>query len=102
MFKRVLLSLTFIAALGVATVFTAGTASAHGDCGYDGYGYGYGYRTAYYPTYASSYYGYGPRVVAYPGAYPVYYRGGHHGDDHRHHHHHGHHHDSGVTFTFGF
>jgi hypothetical protein len=107
MLKRLLLSLTFIAALGVATVFTAGTASAYGDCGYDGYGNGYGYRTAYYPSYGASYYSYGPRVVAYPRAYPVYYRDRHGrgwDDDHHHHRHHrhGHHHDSGVTFTFGF
>jgi len=85
MFKRMLLAVSFIAALGVAGLATS-TASAHGGCGY---------RTAYYPTY-SSYYDYYP-TVSYVRPYPVFYRGfdGHH-------HHHDHHHHSGVVLTFGF
>ncbi len=93
MFKRILLALTFVAALGAASLGTSGKALAWHDC----HG-GYGYRTAYYPTYAPYYgYGYAPRVTYYPGAYPVYYRnfdGGHH---RRHQHH-----DSGVSISFGF
>jgi hypothetical protein len=71
MFKRILLSLTFVAALGAASLATTNKASAHG-CGYGGYGVGYGY----YPTYAS-YYGYpgSAFVVRRAPVYPVYYRG---------------------------
>ena len=91
MFKRSLLALTFVAALGAASVATSTNAVAHG-CGYGGYGY----RAAYYPSYAS-YYAY-PRVAYYPGsyapAYPVYYGGGHR--------HHRHHHHDGITLSFGF
>ena len=92
MFKRMLLALTFVAALGAAGVGTSSKAMAHG-CGYGGYGY----RAAYYPTYASYYsYGYAPRVAYYPPryGYPVYYGGFDGGHHHRHH--------SGLTFTFGF
>ena len=90
MFKRILLALTFVAALGAAGLGTSGTAMAHG-CGYGGYGY----RTAYYPpVYASYYsYGYSPQVAYYPSYYPtvsyVNFGGGHR----RH---------NGLTFTFGF
>jgi len=86
MFKRMLLAVSFIAALGVAG-FATSSANAHGGCGY---------RTAYYPTY-SSYYDYYPSVSYVRPVYPVYYRGfdGHH-------HHHDHHHHSGVVLTFGF
>ena len=65
MFKRILLSLTFVAALGAATLGTSSTALAWHDC-HSGYG-GYGYQAAYYPTYAPYYgYGYAPRVAYYP------------------------------------
>jgi hypothetical protein len=88
MFKRMLLAVSFVVALGVAGLASS-TASAHGGCGYGGY------RAAYYPTYASVYdYGYYPTVSYARPVYPVYYRGF---DGHRHHHRH-----SGVTFTFGF
>ena len=98
MFKRVLLGLTFVAALGAASFVTTSEASAYGGCGRGGYG---GYRTAYYPGYGPAYgYGYGPRVVAYPGAYPVYYRG--YDGGRRHHDHHDHYRDNRVTFSFGF
>lgn len=90
MFKRILLALTFVAALGAASVGTTNQAMAHG-CGYGGYGY----RAAYYPGYAP-YYAYPPQVRYYPGsfapAYPVYYGGGH-----RHHRHH-----DGISISFGF
>lgn len=94
MFKRILLALTFVAALGAASVGTSSQAVAHG-CGYGGPGY----RAAYYPGYAP-YYAYPapPRVGYYPGsyapAYPVYYGGGP-----RHHRHHDH---DGISITFGF
>lgn len=92
MFKRILLALTFVAALGAASVGTSTKAGAH-DCGYGGYGY----RAAYYPGYAP-YYAYPayPRVAYYPGSfapvYPVYYGGGP-----RHHRHH-----DGISISFGF
>ena len=94
MFKRIVLALTFVAALGAASLGTSGKALAWHDC----HG-GYGYRAAYYPTYAPYYgygYGYAPRVAYYPQVYPVYYRG-FDGGHHRHHHH-----DSGLSISFGF
>jgi len=95
MFKRIVLALTFVAALGAASLGTSGKAVAWHDC--HG-GYGYGYQAAYYPVYNTSYYGYGyaPRVSYYPGAYPVYYQG-FAGGHHRHHHN-----DSGLSISFGF
>ena len=103
MFKRMMLALTFIAALGAASVGTSSKAMAYGGCRHDGYGYGgyggygaaYGYRTAYYPTYYP--YPFAPRVAVYPPVYPVYYGGG--GHHHRHHHNH---HRDGVSISFGF
>ena len=94
MLKRILLALTFVAALGVASLTTTSKASAYG-CG-AGYGVGYGPSYGYYPNYYSTYYGYpGSAVVLRRPVYPVYYGGfGHH-----HHHHHGH---SGVVVSFGF
>ena len=46
MFKRILLALTFVAALGAASVATSNQAWHDGHCGYGGYGY----RAAYYPA----------------------------------------------------
>jgi hypothetical protein len=109
MSKRVLLALTFVAALGAAGVGMTSKAQAGHDCGYGGHGYGgYGYSD-YYPAYVSSY-GYAPRFSYYRSAgYPHfdrhYYRGhhGHRHHGHRHHGHHGRHHrDSGVHFSIGF
>lgn len=91
MFRRVLLAISFVAALGVAGFVGTDSAEAHG-CrrGYGGYRgyygayYGGGYpvgvvRSAYYPP-------------IYYGA-PVYYGGCHHGHCH---------YPGGVSFSVGF
>ena len=91
MFRRIVMALTFVAALGAAGVGLANNAQAQG-CGYGGYGGGYahynGYRNVYrggYPTYYPSYYSagyvYTPPVVFYPGGRGHGYRShhGHHG-----------------------
>jgi hypothetical protein len=97
MLKRVLLGLTFVAALGAAGLGMTSSAQADHRCGYGGYGY----RTAYYPSYHSYYggYDYGPRVSYYRS----YGHRGYHGH-HRQHYHHGHRdHDRGrVSFSIGF
>lgn len=93
MFKRILLAVTFVAALGAASMGTSSKAIAAGcDQGYYGYGGGY------YPTYATSYYGspYRPIVLRSAPVYPVYYGGF---DGHHRHHHHRH---SGIVVSFGF
>jgi hypothetical protein len=96
MFKRALLGLAFVAALGAGSLgFSSKAAAWHCD---DGYGYG-AYYGNYYPSYYG--YGYGPRVVSYRNypTYPVYYGGFR--DGHRHHHHHDD--DRGRVFvSFGF
>jgi len=77
MFRRTLLALTFVAALGVAGVGLSGTAQAHGgSCFapvYGGYGYAAfprgGYGAFYTPAYSPYSYG------AYPGVYATF--GGH-------------------------
>ena len=101
MLKRVLLALTFVAALGAAGVGMTNKAEARHDCdyGYGGYG-GYGYG-GYYPSYYSSY-GYAPRFTYYRShGYPHFDR--HHYRGHRHGHHRGHHRGgSGVYFSIGF
>lgn len=89
MFRRIMLAISFVAALGVAGFVATDSADAHGRRGWYGprgyYGANYG---AYYPhMYRSSY---------YPPAYygPVYYGGGY-----------GHHHchdRGGVSISFGF
>ncbi len=112
MIRRIVLALTFVAALGAAGVGPASKAEAHGGgCGYGnyfgnygGYGGGYGggyaayngYRGVYYggyPTYGPSYfasgYTYVPPVVVYPNA-------------RRHYHRHHHHDRGGITFAIGF
>jgi len=99
MFKRMIVAVTFVAALGAATLATSSKAEAHGGWGNRGYSYGPTYRTAYYPTYYP--YPYAPRVAVYPPvypqAYPVYYgRGG--GGPHRYHNHG----RDGITVSFGF
>jgi hypothetical protein len=94
MFRRLLLAISFVAALGVAGFVATDSADAHGRGRYHGghghgrpygayYGGGYGhyphvYRASYYPP---TYYG------------PVYYGGygGHH-----------HCHDGGLSISFGF
>jgi hypothetical protein len=106
-FKRILLSLTFVAALCVAGGM-AGTSEAHGygrgNCVFDGYrgGYAtyYGYRNYYggfppiYPSYYGAGYTYAAPVVVYPGRHH-----GRHGHGHDHHHHHD---RGGVSFSIGF
>jgi hypothetical protein len=106
MFRRIVLALMFVAALGAAGVGMTSDAKAHGGgCGYGNYYSNYnggyatfnGYRGVYYggyPTYGPSYfatgYTYVPPVVFYPNA-------------RRHHRHHHHHRDrGGVTFAVGF
>jgi hypothetical protein len=82
MVKRVLLALTFVAALGVAGMGFSNTAEAHGGC-YRGGGGG-GYYGAYYapapfygPRYRAAYYA--PPVVYGPGpGYISYGRYGRH------------------------
>ena len=107
MWKRVLVALAFVAALGAGGMGLASKAEAHGGgCGYGGYGhrafYGgpYGGYHGGYRSVVRSYYGPG---IAYPGSYaPVVLY-----DDvprygHRHHHHH-HHRDRGrISFSIGF
>ena len=97
MFKRGLLAVTFIAALGAASLGVGSKAMAWHDC--NG---GYGYVAAYpYSPYA---YGsaWGPRLAYYPAAvpvvrtYPAYY--GRAYDRHRHHDHY----HNGLTVSFGF
>lgn len=98
MFRRVLLAVSFVAALGVAGFMATESAEAHG-CG-RGYG---GYRGGYGAYYGGGYGGYYPGVVRtsyYPPVYygaPVYY-GGYGGGCH-----HGHcHYPGGVSFSVGF
>ena len=95
MFKRMLLALAFVAALGAGGLGMSSKAAAHCD---DGYGYGSYYRS--YPSYYG--YGYGPRVVSYRNypAYPVYYGGFR--DGYRHHHHHDDDDRGRVFVSFGF
>jgi hypothetical protein len=89
MFKRMLLGVTMLAAMGVGGLGISSTAAAHG-CDY---GYGPAYRTAYYPAVVPYY---DPQVVYYPGSYatfrPVIV------DTHSYHHHH----HGGVTLSVGF
>jgi hypothetical protein len=89
--KRIVLALTFAAALAAGGLAMTSKAEARHDC-YDDYGW-YGYRS--YPVYYSDW-GYYPRY--YHSYYPRYY------DRHYGHGHHGHHHDhhSGLRFSIGF
>ena len=102
MFKRVFLSLSFVAALCVVSLGFGGTASAY-HCDDDFRGYGY---STYYPSYGYGY-GYAPRVSYYR-AVPLGYRSfdwdhHHHGRHGHHDHHDRHHHDhGGVHFSIGF
>ena len=88
--KRILLALTFVAALGAAGLGMSNTAEARHGCAYGGFAY-----PAYYPSYYS-YYDYGPQFT--------YYRSHGHRGHHGHHRHHGHrHHDhGGISFSIGF
>jgi hypothetical protein len=97
MFRRVVLSFAFLAAIGFAGLGVGSKAMAWDDCGG-------GYRSAYYPAYPA-YYGYAPTysyyrpsVVAYRAPLVVRDRGFH--DDYRHHHHD--HDHNFVSFSFGF
>lgn len=95
MFKRVLLTLTIVVALGAAG-FGTNKALAWDDCGT-------GYRTALYPSYPPYYptyttpYPYAPSVSYYRA--PVVVRSVSFHDGHHDHHHHDHNH---VSFSFGF
>ena len=86
MFKRVVLALTFVAALGAAGLGMGSKAVAGHGCGYGRYG-GYGYGGHSYRAYYSDHYGdwgYAPRLryySEYPG-HVHYYRG----NPHRHYH----------------
>jgi hypothetical protein len=99
MFRRMLLAISFMAALGVAGFVATDSAEAHG-CRRGGYG-GYG---GYYGAYYGGGYDYYPHVYRtsyYPSVYyggPVYY-GGHRGHGHHGHHGHG---GGGVSFSIGF
>ena len=97
MFKRILLALTFVAALGVAGLGMSNSADAYGGChrssyyggGYGGYApYGYGYGGPRHSMYYGG--GYGGGYGGYHG-YPSRGYYGHRG--------HGH---SGISFSFGF
>ena len=94
MLRRIILALTFVAALGVAGLGMSNTADAWHSChrGYYG-GYG-GYSSAYYGGYPYVYRAsYWPRHSTFYGP-PAYY-GGHYGG-------HGHYGHSGVHFSIGF
>jgi hypothetical protein len=107
MFRRIVLTLTFVAALGAAGVGMANKAAAHGGgCGYGGYGGYYGgyaafngYRNVYYGGYPNLYSSYYPARYGYASPVVVYPGGRRHHHDHHHHGHHGH---GGITFAIGF
>ena len=96
MFKRALLTTTFIGALAAASLGIGTKAMAWSDCGY-GYSAGYPYTTTYV-AYGSAW---APRVAYFPPVpvrtYPVFY-----GRPYDRHHHHHDHHNNGVTVSFGF
>jgi hypothetical protein len=108
MFRRIVLALTFVAALGAAGVGMVSKAAAHGGgCGYGGYGgYGGGYGGGYaaYNGYRNVYYG------GYPTLYPSYYAAGYayappvvaYPSGRRHHRGHHRHDRGGITFAIGF
>ena len=92
MIRRMLLAISFVAALGVAGFVATDSAEAHGRGRY------YGAYGRPYATYYGGGYGYYPHVYRssyYPPTYygPVYYGGygGHH-----------HCHDGGLSISFGF
>lgn len=95
MFRRAVLALAMVAALGVGSLGVANQADAHG-CGRGGYGGGY-YGAYYRPYYA-------PYPVVYQPRYSSYYGGGYGGyPRHDRHYHHHHDHDrGGVYFSIGF
>ena len=89
MFRRMLLAISFVAALGVAGFVATDSADAHGNR--------HGRHRAYYGNYYGGGYGYYPHVYRssyYPPTYygPVYY-GGYGGHCHDH---------GGVSISFGF
>ncbi|HVT30755.1 MAG TPA: hypothetical protein VHE81_22295 [Lacipirellulaceae bacterium] len=94
MIRRSMLAVTFLAAMGAASVGFNSKAMAWNDCN-SGIGYPYPYS-----TYAA----FGPRLVYYPTypirTYPAFYANfyGHH----RQHDHHHHHHHDGVAIGFHF
>jgi hypothetical protein len=97
MFRRVLMAISFVAALGVAGFVATDSAEAHGR--HHGHGHGHGYRGYYGAYYGGGYGGYYPGVVRssyYPPIYygaPAYYGG--YGGGHCHN-------DGGLTFSIGF
>ncbi len=92
MFRRVLLAISFVAALGVAGFVATDSAEAHG-CRRGGYG---GYHGAYYGGGYGGYYPQAYRTNYYP---PVYYGGGYGGGYGGH----GHCHNGGGSyFSIGF
>lgn len=94
MIRRMLLAVSFVAALGVAGFGATGTAEAGHGCRSGGYGGYYGANYGYYPHVVRSSY-YPPVYYGEPVYYGHSYYGGHHG-------HHGHGGHSGLHFSFGF
>jgi hypothetical protein len=100
MVRRILIAISFVAALGVAG-FAATDADAHGRGRGHGHGHGHGHGgpRGYYGAYYGGGYGHYPHVYRssyYPATYyggPVYYGGygGHHCHDR-----------GGVSISFGF
>ena len=93
MVKRGLLAVTFIAALGAASLGIGSKAMAWSDCNS-------GVAYSSYP-YTVGYAGYAPRVAYYPyvpvRTYPVFYGPVNNGYYRHHDHHH-----NGLTVSFGF
>ena len=96
MFRRAVLALAMVAALGVGSLGVANQADAHGYGNRCGRGYG-GYYGAYYQPYYAPY-----PVIYQPRPRYVGYYGGGYGDYPRHHHHHHDHDRGGVSFSIGF
>jgi hypothetical protein len=90
--KRIMLALTFVAALAAGGLGMSSKAAAWHGC-HESYGYGHygGYRS--YPVYYSDW-GYSPRHSYYGG-----YSRRHYHRSHWHDHHHDH---GGIHFSFGF
>ena len=69
MFKRMMVVMLFVGAIGAASLLTAGNAEAHRHrhgCGYGGYGYG---GPVAVPVYRSGFYGAYPAPRAYSARY---------------------------------
>jgi hypothetical protein len=94
MFRRIILALTFVTALGVGGLAMTNTADAWHRCHGGGYG-GYG---GYYGAYYGGGYGYYPYVIRSSYYPPIYYGTPYYGRGYYGHHHH---HD-GISFSIGF